>query len=147
MTSFFTQVITKVFRAFSTDYSSFVSIQGASSFLLFSFGLGFVILYVLKYYEQNSSLKEKVSTRYDFVTGLKWLRASSSALLCPPFVHTNFTNLFAMLRERLGISSKSAGDRLKLGLLITFPWSQPNFRKATVVPREATGHKSHHVQQ
>jgi hypothetical protein len=40
-------------------------------FLLFSFGLGFVILYILKYYKPNSSLKEKVSTRYDFVTGLR----------------------------------------------------------------------------
>jgi hypothetical protein len=39
--------------------------------LLFSFGLGFVILYVLKYYKPNSSLKEKVSTRYDLVTGLR----------------------------------------------------------------------------
>jgi hypothetical protein len=28
-------------------------------FLLFSFGLGFVILYVLKYYKPNSSLKGK----------------------------------------------------------------------------------------
>jgi hypothetical protein len=34
--------------------------------------------------------------------------------------------------------SKSAGDKLKFGLLITFPCSQPDFRKATAVPREAT---------
>jgi dipeptide/tripeptide permease len=43
------------------------------AFLLLSFGLGFVILYVSKYYKQNSSSKEKVSMRYDFVTGLRWL--------------------------------------------------------------------------
>jgi hypothetical protein len=43
-----------------------------------------------------------------------------------------------MLRARLGILSKSAGDKLKLGLLTTFPCSQPDFRKATAVPREAT---------
>jgi hypothetical protein len=40
-------------------------------FSLFSFGLSFVILYVLKYYKQNSSPKKKVSTRYDFVIGLR----------------------------------------------------------------------------
>jgi hypothetical protein len=34
--------------------------------------------------------------------------------------------------------SRSDGDKLKLGLLITFPCSQPDFRKATTVPREAT---------
>ena len=34
--------------------------------------------------------------------------------------------------------SKSAGDKLKLGLLIIFLCSQPDFRKATAVPREAT---------
>jgi hypothetical protein len=76
--------------------------------------------------------------RYDFVTDLRWLRASSPALLRPPFVHTNFINLFAILRARLGMLSKSAGDKLKLGLLITFPCSQLDFRKATTVPREAT---------
>jgi hypothetical protein len=43
-----------------------------------------------------------------------------------------------MLRARLGISTRSAGDKLKLGLLTTFPCVQPDFRKATVVPREAT---------
>jgi hypothetical protein len=47
-------------------------------------------------------------------------------------------NLFPMLRARLGISIRSAGDKLKLGLLTTFPCSQPDFRKATAVPREAT---------
>jgi hypothetical protein len=34
--------------------------------------------------------------------------------------------------------SKSVGDKLKLGLLITFLCSQPDFREATAVPREAT---------
>jgi hypothetical protein len=40
-------------------------------FLLLSFGLGFVILYILKYCKRNSILKEEISTRYDFVTGLR----------------------------------------------------------------------------
>jgi hypothetical protein len=43
-----------------------------------------------------------------------------------------------MLRARLRILSRSAGDKLKLGLLTTFPCSQPDFKKATAVPREAT---------
>jgi hypothetical protein len=43
-----------------------------------------------------------------------------------------------MLRARLRMLSKSAGDKLKLGLLITFPCSQPDFRKATIVPQKAT---------
>jgi hypothetical protein len=58
-------------------------------------------------------------------------------MLRPPFVHTSFINLFPMLRERLGISTRSAGDKLKLGLLTIFPCVQPDFRKATVVPLEA----------
>jgi hypothetical protein len=79
----FTQVITRVFRAFLQT-----SIQASSIstelrlrlrhplsfdfvFLLFSFGLGFVILYESKYGKQNLSLKEEVGTRYDFVTGLR----------------------------------------------------------------------------
>jgi hypothetical protein len=33
--------------------------------------LGFIILYVLKHYKVNSSFKEKVSTRYEFITGLR----------------------------------------------------------------------------
>jgi hypothetical protein len=59
-------------------------------------------------------------------------------MLRPPFVHTSFINLFVMLRARLGILSKPGGDKLKLGLLTTFPCSQPDFRKATARPREAT---------
>jgi hypothetical protein len=59
-------------------------------------------------------------------------------MLRPPFVHTSFINLFAMLRARLGILSKPGGDKLKLGLLTTFPCLQPDFRKATARPREAT---------
>ena len=43
-----------------------------------------------------------------------------------------------MLQARSGISSKIDGDRVKLGLLTIFPWSQPAFRKAAAVPREAT---------
>jgi hypothetical protein len=43
-------------------------------------------------------------------------------------------NLFPMLRARLGISIRSAGDKLKFGLLTIFPCAQPDFMKATVVP-------------
>jgi hypothetical protein len=32
---------------------------------------GFVILYITKYYKVNSSFKEKVSTRYEFITNLR----------------------------------------------------------------------------
>jgi hypothetical protein len=35
------------------------------------------------------------------------------------------------------MSIKSAGDKLKFGLLTTFPCVQPVFRKAVVVPQEA----------
>jgi hypothetical protein len=42
-----------------------------------------------------------------------------------------------MLRARLGISVKSAGDKMKLGLLTIFPCVQPVFMKAIVVPQEA----------
>jgi hypothetical protein len=42
-----------------------------------------------------------------------------------------------MLRARLGISVKSTGDKLKLGLLTIFPCVQTVFMKATVVPQEA----------
>jgi hypothetical protein len=59
-------------------------------------------------------------------------------MLRPPFVHNSFVNLFPMLRARLGISTRSAGDKLKLGLLTIFPCVQPDFRKATAMPREAT---------
>jgi hypothetical protein len=47
-------------------------------------------------------------------------------------------NLFPMLRARLGISVKSGGDKLKFGLLTIFPCVQPDFMKATAVPREAS---------
>jgi hypothetical protein len=47
-------------------------------------------------------------------------------------------NLFPILRARLGISIKSAGDKLKFGLLTIFPCVQPVFMKATDVPREAS---------
>jgi hypothetical protein len=47
-------------------------------------------------------------------------------------------NLFPILRARLGISIKSIGDKLKFGLLTIFPCSQPDFMKATAVPREAS---------
>jgi hypothetical protein len=59
-------------------------------------------------------------------------------MLRPRFVYTSFINLFPMLRARLGISTRSARDKLKLGLLTTFPCVQSDFRKAKAVPREAT---------
>jgi hypothetical protein len=43
-----------------------------------------------------------------------------------------------MLRDRLGISIRSTGDKLKFGLLTIFPCVQPDFMKATAVPREAS---------
>ena len=36
------------------------------------------------------------------------------------------------------MSSRIDGDKVKFGLLTIFPWSQPAFRKAAAVPREAT---------
>ena len=100
--------------------------------------LGFVILYILKHYKVNSSFKEKVSTRYEFITGLRWLRASSPAKFRPPFAQIWVTNLLPMLQARLGMSSKSTGDRLKFGLFTIFPCVQPAFMKAITVPREAS---------
>jgi hypothetical protein len=48
-----------------------------------------------------------------------------------------------MLRTRLGMSVKCAGDRLKFGLFTIFPCVQPAFIKAIAVPREASrAHKS-----
>jgi hypothetical protein len=61
----------KSFKSFFYRLFKLRQYPGSFVFLLLSFGLDFVILYVLKYYEQNSSSKEKVSTRYDFVTGLR----------------------------------------------------------------------------
>jgi hypothetical protein len=46
--------------------------------------------------------------------------------------------MFPILQARLGISIKSVRDKLKFGLLTIFPCSQPDFMKATVVPREAS---------
>ena len=47
-------------------------------------------------------------------------------------------NLFPMLLAKLGISNKSEADKLKFGLFTMFPCVQPAFKKAVVVPREAT---------
>jgi hypothetical protein len=46
--------------------------------------------------------------------------------------------LFPILQARLGISARSAGDRLKFGLFTIFPCVQPTFIKATAMPREAS---------
>jgi hypothetical protein len=43
-----------------------------------------------------------------------------------------------MLRASLGISTKSVGDILKVGLFTVFPCVQPAFINATVVPQEAS---------
>jgi hypothetical protein len=75
ITILFTKVITRVLRVFSTAiYSKLHHYLLSFSFALFSFVnllFSFVILYILKYCKENSSLKGKVSTRYDFVTGLR----------------------------------------------------------------------------
>jgi hypothetical protein len=75
ITIFFTKVITRVFRVFFHNYLFKLHHYLLSfGFVLFSFVnllLSFVILYILKYCKENSSLKGKVSTRYDFVTGLR----------------------------------------------------------------------------
>jgi hypothetical protein len=55
----------------------------------------------------------------------------------PPFVQICVINLFPILWARLGISTRSAGDRLKFGLFTIFPCVQPAFIKARTVPREA----------
>ena len=102
--------------------------------LLFGFG----ILYKTKRYKVNTNLKDKVSNRYKCIIGLRWLRASSPAKSHPPFVQICVINLFPMLRARLGMSVKSAGDRLKFGLFTIFPCVQQAFIKATVVRREAS---------
>ena len=46
-------------------------------------------------------------------------------------------NLFPMLRASLGISIKSDGDWLKVGLFTVFACVQPAFKNAAAVPREA----------
>jgi hypothetical protein len=43
-----------------------------------------------------------------------------------------------MLRARLGMSIKSASDKLKFGLLTIFSCVQPAFKKAAAVPQEAS---------
>jgi hypothetical protein len=43
-----------------------------------------------------------------------------------------------MLRASLGISTKSVGDRLKVGLFTVFACVQPAFINAAAVPREAS---------
>jgi hypothetical protein len=45
-------------------------------------------------------------------------------------------NLFPMLRDSLGTSIKSDGDRLKVGLFTVLACVQPAFKNAAAVPRE-----------
>jgi hypothetical protein len=47
-------------------------------------------------------------------------------------------NLFPMLRASLGISTKSVGDRPKVGLFTIFVCIQPAFINDAAVPREAS---------
>ncbi len=83
--------------------------------------------------------KEKVkSNKHKFLTGLRWLRASSPAIFRPPLTQIWVMNLFPMLLAKLGISIKSEADKLKFGLFTMFPCVQPAFKKAVAVPREAT---------
>ena len=78
------------------------------------------------------------SNRYKFHTSLSKLRASSPAKSHPPFAQIWVINLFPILRASLGISTKSDGDRLKVGLFTVFPCVQLAFMNATAVPREAS---------
>jgi hypothetical protein len=80
---------------------------------------------------------------YKFHTVLSKLRASSPAKSCPPFAQIWVINLFPILQASLGISTKSVGDRLKVGLFTVFLRVQPAFINAAAVPREGSkAHKS-----
>jgi hypothetical protein len=54
-------------------------------------------------------------------------------------------NLLPMLQASLGISIKSDGDRLKVGLFTVFACVQPAFKNAAAVPREASKAHIHHA--
>ena len=73
-----------------------------------------------------------------FHTGLSKFQASSPANSRPPLAQICVINLFPMLRASLGISTKSVGDRLKVGLFTVFACVQPAFKNAAAVPREAS---------
>jgi hypothetical protein len=78
-----------------------------------------------------------------FHTGLSKFRASSLASSRPPFAQICFINMFPMLRASSRISTKSVGDRLKVGLFTVFACVQPAFKNVAAVPREASkAHKS-----
>jgi hypothetical protein len=54
--------------------SFFIVVSSASSPSAKSFGsllFSFVVLYITKRYKVNSSFKEKVSTKYEFIIGLR----------------------------------------------------------------------------
>jgi hypothetical protein len=74
VTIFFTKVITRILSLFHSYLFKLHHCLLSFGFALFSFVnllLSFVILYIFKYCKNYSSLKGKVSTRYDFVTGLR----------------------------------------------------------------------------
>jgi hypothetical protein len=114
---------------------SAASVISEKSFGLLTFGI--VILHTATQYKVKSNYK-RASNRYKYHTSLRWLRASSPAKFRPPFVQICVINLFPILRDRLGISTRSARDILKFGLFTIFPCVQPAFIKATAVPREAS---------
>jgi hypothetical protein len=74
VTIFFTKVITRILSLFHNYLFKLHHYLLSFGFALFSFVnllLSFVILYIFKYCKNYSSLKGKVSTRYDFVTDLR----------------------------------------------------------------------------
>jgi hypothetical protein len=81
---------------------------------------------------------EGKSNKHKFLTGLRWLRASSPAIFRPPLTQIWVMNLFPILLAKLGISIKSEADKLKFGLFTIFPCVQPAFKNVVAVPREAT---------
>jgi hypothetical protein len=114
--------------------------------LSFSLGFVFSVIHQLRHpvYTKHQNKKganfkgEGKSNKHKFLTGLRWLRASSPAIFRPPLTQIWVMNLFPMLRARLGISIRSDAGKLKFGLFTIFPCVQPAFRKAVAVPREAT---------
>jgi hypothetical protein len=74
VTIFFTKVITRILSLFHSYLFKLHHYLVSFGFALFSFVnllLSFVIMYIFKYCKNYSSSKGKVSTRYDFVTGLR----------------------------------------------------------------------------
>jgi hypothetical protein len=92
-------------------------------------------VYIKQHSKKGKNFKgEGKSNKHKFLTGLRWLRASSPAIFHPPLTQIWVMNLFPMLLAKLGISNKSEADKLKFGLFTIFPCVQPAFKKVAVVP-------------